>query len=126
MLKPFTLASLTVALLCSPARADAPHVSSQQPITLSIQVKSGKDVRSHQIVLVEHACGRSQEKLPDHQDEIKICAESDTLAGVKLAIEWWTRANDAEYKSESTTVVTRGGKFEIGHGGSMMLAVAVH
>ncbi|MDB4956126.1 MAG: hypothetical protein JWO36_3695 [Myxococcales bacterium] len=115
-----------VALLCGPALADTPRVSSQQPITILLQIKSGNDIRAHEIVLVEHVCGRSVEKLPDHQDEIKICAESDTAAGVKLSIDWWSRSNDAEYRSESTTVVIRGSKFELGHGGSMMLNVAVH
>ena len=113
---------LVVTLLCGPALA-APRATTK-PITATLTIKSGKDVRTHDVMMVVHECGRISDKASDHEDTLKVCAVEDAPQGVQLDVDWVTHSASSEYHNMSTVVIARGGNYEFGTTG-MRLAIAL-
>ena len=105
MLKPLVI----LAMLTAPALAD-PAI---QPIKLEFQVKTAQSARTNVLSLVDNACGRVEDRTPDHTDEIKACAHADG-ANVRLEIDWSSHTDTTAYKNQSTIVLAHGATVEVG------------
>ena len=116
------LAALTVSARAQPsAPVNAPPPA--RSVRLSIAIKSGADVRTHELVISERGCGNVKEKAPNYEDDVRICS-SQTAAGLVFDIEGMTRTGQTEYRQHAEVVVARkGASIEIGRTGGMRFAV---
>jgi hypothetical protein len=110
-MKIFATSAFVLLALCAPALADAPAPS---PIKLRLAVHAGKDTRTYDLIVVEHACAHSNARVGDQQDELKVCAHDESARGVRLDVDWFTRSAAGEYHSESSIVMARGTTAELG------------
>ncbi len=135
-MKAFT-ASLFALLLAGPALADpntkAPPRTATSPVVaqpamvlptvqsvrLSVAVKSGADVRTHELVISERGCGSIKDRSASYEDEVRIC--STVMAkGLMLELDGSTRAGMNEYRTRSEVLLARSGAvIEVGRAGGV-------
>jgi len=124
MLNKTIVAGCVLACLYGSARAQpalAPPPS--QSVRLSLAIKAGADVRTHELVISERGCGIVKEKTPQYEDDVRICSVP-TTHGLSLEIEGFTRVGATEYRQRSEMIVARkGASFEIGRTNGTRFAV---
>jgi hypothetical protein len=123
--------AFVLLFLCGPALADpaaaepgAPRAPRAQPASLNIHfvVHTSTATRTYDVIVAsDHRCASSIEKLPDHQDEIKVCASDES----HLDIDWITRGSSSEYRNKASLVLARGATAELGSGNGPRLGVTI-
>ena len=125
MMKQLASASLLVVLLCAPAVADPPTKAvpppaapsmALQPLQVKLTVKVGPDTRTHELAVFDHGCNRVEEKSASYEDDINICTRP-APQGIFVDVNWKTRNGPNEYRTNSGTVMRKGGTFEVGRTG---------
>ena len=97
--------------------------SPAQSLRLSLAIKSGADVRTHELVISDRGCGLVKEKSAQYEDDVRICS-TPTANGVAIEIEGFVRAGATEYRQKSEVIVARkGASFEVGRTNGMRFAV---
>jgi hypothetical protein len=122
MLKLLTSFAVSSFLLCAPALADTPSDAPITAVKVSLVVKQGADVRTHELVISDRGCGTVKEKAVTYEDEIRVCSRP-TANGLVIDTEWFTRTGPSEYRTHSETILRKGGTSEIGRTGGIRLAV---
>jgi len=127
-MKTFAATAFVLLFLCGPALADPaaaePRASRAQPVSLNLHfvVHTSTATRTYDVIVAsDHRCASSIEKVPDHQDEINVCASDDS----HLDIDWTTRGTSSEYHSKASLVLARGATAELGSGNGPRLGVTV-
>jgi len=130
-MKTFAGSAFVLLFLCGPALADpaatgprAPRAPRAQPASLNIHfvVHTSTATRTYDVIVAsDHRCASSIEKVPDHQDEINVCASDDS----HLDIDWTTRGTSSEYHSKASLVLARGATAELGSGNGPRLGVTI-
>ena len=127
-MKTFAGSAFVLLFLCGPALADPaatePRAPRARPASLNIHfvVHTSTATRTYDVIVAsDHRCASSIEKVPDHQDEINVCASDDS----HLDIDWITRGSSSEYRSKASLVLTRGATAELGSGSGPRLGVTI-
>jgi hypothetical protein len=116
------------ALACLYRHADAqpapaPPPAPAQSVRLTLAIKAGNDVRTHELVISDRGCGVVKEKSPQYEDDVRICSVP-TANGIAIEIEGFVRAGSTEYRQKSEVIVARkGASFEVGRTNGMRFAV---
>lgn len=125
---PHTLLATAIStfVLCGPALADsAAPPAPLQPLRLTVAVKAGADVRTHELAISDGGCGTISDKTTAYEDQIRICSKP-TPTGVLLDADWTTRTGPSEYRTRWESLVARGGgTIEVGRAGVNRLVLTV-
>jgi len=127
MLNKMLLAGCLLACLDGSAWAQPaptpPSPPPSQSVRLSLAIKAGAEVRTHELVISDRGCGVVKDKSPQYEDDVRICSVPLTN-GLSIELEGFTRAGATEYHQRSQVIVARkGGSFEVGRTNGMRFAV---
>jgi hypothetical protein len=125
-----TFAGSTFALLVlyglgglgGPALADTTPSARPDSQKLRFALHDAATIRLFDVIVSpDHPCATVEEKLPNHQIQIRACVSHDA----HLDIEWSTRSPSGEYRSTSSLALAPGATAELGTANGPRLGVAV-
>jgi hypothetical protein len=104
--------ALSLLALSTPAIAQ-PAPNQPTPLTFKLTLKVGADTRVHELRMLDDDCGIVNSKATAYEDEIGVCTRP-SAQGVVVKVKWRTRTSTNEYKSETATVMKKGGQVDVG------------
>ena len=121
-MKTFAAVAFALLILCGPALADTAPPARPDSLRIHFALHDAATTRLFDVIVSsEHSCATVEEKLPNHQVEIKACMTND----VHLDVEWSTRSPSGEYRSTSSIAIARGTTAEMGTANGPRLGVTV-
>jgi hypothetical protein len=119
-----TLAALTLAIasvaLCSPVFADS--APARPSFKLRVTVHDGANVHSFRVIVGPSLpCATANQKLPEHEVELRACAPDDS----HLQIEWHTRRGQNESRGSSAFPIEPGTTVMLGNERDARIEVAI-
>lgn len=124
MMKTLVLAGVlgTAATTAAQPASPAPQPPAQS-IRISLSIKAGNDVRTHELVISDRGCGLVKEKTSQYEDDVRVCSVP-TANGVAIDLEGMIRVGSAEYRQRAEAIIARkGASFEVGRANGMRFAV---
>ena len=121
-MKTLAAAAFAFLILCGPALADSAAPARPDSLRLHFALHDAATTRLFDVIVTsEHPCATVEEKLPNHQIEIKACLTNDA----HLDVEWSTSSPSGEYRSTSSLALPRGTTAELGTANGPRLGVTV-
>ena len=119
-----TFAALTFAIasvaLCSPVFADS--VPARPSFKLRVTIHDGASVHSFRVIVGPSLpCATANQKLPEHEVELRACAPDDG----HLQIEWHTRRGQNESRGSSAFPIEPGTTVMLGNERDARVEVAI-
>jgi hypothetical protein len=121
-MKTFAAAFAILFTLCGPALADSGPPARSESFKVRFTLHDAATARTFDVqVGAASPCATANEKLPDHEIELKACVS----AGSQLDIMWSSRSARGEYRSTSSLPLAHGATAELGTANGPRLAVEV-
>ena len=121
-MKTLAAVAFSLLILCGPALADSVAPARPDSLRIHFALHDAATTRMFDVIVSsEHSCATVEEKLPNHQIEIKACVTND----VHLDVEWSTQSPSGEYRSTSSLALPRGTTAEMGTATGPRLGVTV-